>query len=270
MMMSKVNLLYFSATGTTAKVVSAIGDVIGVGPKKVCDLLTNGPDGEGLRIGGDEIAVFGVPVFSGRVPDVVRVALEGVRGDNTPAIITCVYGNRDFDDALVELYDIVQANGFFVVSAGAFVAQHSIFPKVGQGRPDEQDMALIKDFARESALKIDELAFGSDRIKESSTTTSQLPIKGNRPYRDVKKIPLIPQASRLCNQCGACARQCPVQAIDKDNPRQTDRSKCISCAHCISICPMKARHFGGLIYWIACRKFEKHCAPRREPYVVYR
>lgn len=253
----KLNLACFSATGTTAKIVSAIGSGLPVTEKRTIDLTR--PVQEEVTIPGDEIIIFGVPVFSGRVPEIARRRIEKIKGNHTPAIIACVYGNRDFDDALLELKDIVENNGFNVISAGAFVAQHSIFPEVAQGRPDPSDLSKAKEF-------------GENSLKSISATTENIPlqVKGNRPYRAVKPIPLTPKADHKCNACGLCSRQCPVQAIDAGNPKKTDKGKCISCAHCIHICPQKARKFGGLLYWIASRKFTKAHTQRQEPYLAYR
>lgn len=58
-----------------------------------------------------------------------------------------VYGNRDYEDALLELHDILSENGFVVVAAGAFVARHSIFPDVAAGRPDRDDLDRMAEFA---------------------------------------------------------------------------------------------------------------------------
>lgn len=253
----KVNLAYFSATGTTAKIVSAIESGLAIAQKRTID-LTSG-DQEELTIPGEEIIIFGIPVFSGRVPEIARQKIQKIKGNHTPAILACVYGNRDFDDALLELKDIVESNGFEVISAGAFIAQHSIFPKVAQGRPDSSDLTQAKEF-------------GVNSLKNlfADTAKSPLKVKGNRPYRAVKPIPLTPKANRKCTACGLCAKQCPVQAIDATDPKKTDKSKCISCAHCIHICPQQARKFGGLLYWIASRKFAKDNFQRQEPYFVYR
>lgn len=253
----KVHLAYFSATGTTARVVSAIESGLGLDEKSNNNLIVINSQ-ETVIVPSNELVIFGIPVFSGRVPEIAKQALEKIKGDNTPAIITCVYGNRDFDDALLELKEIVEANGFYVLSAGAFIAQHSIFPKVAQGRPDSADLKAAEAFGRNSIKAL------------TATTNTPLTVKGNHPYRATKPIPLNPKTDSKCNSCGLCAKQCPTQAIDLENPKRTDKSKCISCAHCIAICPKHSKRFGGLLYWLASRSFQKNYSQRKEPYLIYR
>lgn len=257
MTLQKLNLAYFSATGTTAKIVSEIGKGIGVHKQHSINLTTHSQ--ETTVIPNDEIIIFGIPVYSGRVPEIARKRIEMIKGNNTPAIIVCVYGNRDFDDALIELKDIVENNGFYVLSAGAFVAQHSIFPKVAQGRPDENDLKQAREFG-----------INSIKILGNDTENRSLVVKGNHPYRAVKPIPLTPKTDSSCNSCGLCSKQCPAQAIDINNPQKIDKSKCISCAHCISVCPKNSKKFGGLLYLIASKKFTKDNYQRKEPYLIYK
>lgn len=40
--------------------------------------------------------------------------LNRIKVSNTPGVIVCVYGNMDFYEALIELRDIVCANGLFL------------------------------------------------------------------------------------------------------------------------------------------------------------
>lgn len=261
MILQKVNLAYFSATGTTAKILAAIESGLGVEQKNSKNLLTISPaaEQEEVSVPGDEIVLFGVPVFSGRVPQVALRALEKIKGDRTPAIVVCVYGNREFDDALAELKERVEANGFCVISAAAFVAQHSIFPQVAQGRPDAADLLAAKEFGARSLGLLAEAA-----------QNPPLVVPGNHPFRPVKHIPLSPKTDRSCNACGVCAAQCPTGAIDADNPRKIDKNKCILCAHCIAVCPKHAKKFGGLLYRVASKKFAKNNSERKEPYTAYR
>lgn len=256
MKFTKINLIYFSATGTTAKIVDAIAEGTDIAERTTCKII-NCPQ-DIVSIPNDELVVFGVPVFSGRVPEIAKTALNKIKGNNTYAIIVCVYGNREFDDALLELRNIVTENGFKTISAAAFIAQHSIFPTVAQGRPDTNDLQMAKDFGKRSMESL------------GSETSTELHIQGNNPYREVKKIPLTPKTSKSkCNKCGLCAKRCPVQAIDSKNPSMVDKQLCILCAHCIFICPQKAKHFGGVVYSIAKSGFEKNNSQRKEPYIVY-
>jgi uncharacterized protein (DUF362 family)/NAD-dependent dihydropyrimidine dehydrogenase PreA subunit len=45
---------------------------------------------------------------------------------------------------------------------------------------------------------------------------------------------------RACIRCGACARQCPVDAIRMDPYPRVDASRCISCFCCHEFCRVKA------------------------------
>lgn len=72
---------------------------------------------------------------------------KNLKGSNTLAIIAAVYGNRHYDDALLQMKDILTERGFCVIAAGAFIAEHSVFPSVATRRPDEGDKAAMKKFA---------------------------------------------------------------------------------------------------------------------------
>lgn len=224
------------------------------------DITQSTPDADKV-FDNESLLIVGMPVYAGRIPAKAAEALGRFKGNGTPAIIVCVYGNRDYDDALLELKDIVESNGFRMVSAGAFIAQHSIFPKVGADRPDERDMDIIKNFAGKSA-EIYRSAADLNSLQEVN-------VKGNRPYKIPGSIPLTPRGNRHCNECGTCVKLCPVRAIDEKKPRKTDKVKCISCGRCIVVCPQKARSFGGLLYKIAGSKFTKANSGRKDPELFY-
>ena len=250
-----IKLVYFSATNTTKKIVRLIAENIG-GNITEYNITQKVPEAD-IHAGDKDLLIVGMPVYAGRIPSKAAKSLHRFKGDNTPAIIVCIYGNRDYDDALLELKDLVEANGFKVVSAGAFIAQHSIFPKVGMARPDEKDISQIKDFAVKSAEVLLSVA--------DAKLLPNIIVKGHRPYKTPGNIPLKPKGNRHCNACGTCVVQCPVQAIPEKTPRKTQKEICISCGRCIVVCPQKARSFGGLLYAIAGRKFVKANAARKEP-----
>ncbi|MBQ8652984.1 MAG: 4Fe-4S binding protein [Alistipes sp.] len=244
----KVTTLYFSATYTTKRVVEAVA--AGLSNEVASYDITNDTATDAVIIPREELLVVGVPVYAGRVPAMAVERLRRFKGDNTPAVVVAVYGNRHYDDAVLELHDIMTECGFRTVAAGAFIAQHSIFPKVGAARPDAEDLAEIKSFA-EKSLAVLAGDFGA------------INIPGNRPYKVPGGIPIWPTASRKCNGCGACAKLCPTGAIDPAAPKGVNKEKCIKCGRCIVVCPTKARRFYGIKYSLAAARFNAAFAARR-------
>lgn len=254
MEISKVYSVFFSATFSTKKIIREIVKQLGYDNIEY-DITNNIPE-ETIQLRSDELLVVGIPVYSGRVPEMAIEKLNRIKGNNTPAVIVCVYGNRDFDDALIELRDIVRANGFVPFSGAAVIAQHSMLPQIAENRPDDKDMLLIDDFAAKVKDTIVSLA--------SLDSSLNLCVKGNKPYRQRQNIPIHPSANNLCNKCGTCARLCPAGAISLESPQKTDKNKCISCSRCIVVCPQKARNFRGLLYKLASWKFKKNFSARKE------
>lgn len=252
-----IHLVYFSATFTTRKILREIARVMG-GNVIEHDITCGRPSAKVMVDGEHDVLVAGAPVYAGRVPRQAAEALRAFSGNGGPAVIACIYGNRDYDDALAELQDIVDRQGFKTVAAGAFIARHCIFNDVAADRPDTDDMRKIDNFATECA-----------RLLASTPDVSALPeptVKGNRPYKESKALPLFPSAdAELCDGCQTCARQCPAGAIPEESPCQTDGDKCISCGRCTVICPRHARAFRGMPYEQIVDKFVKANAVRREP-----
>ena len=65
--------------------------------------------------------------------------LKALNGQGARAVLACVYGNRAYEDTLVEREDAARETGFRVIAAMAAVAEHSIARQFASGRPDEQD-----------------------------------------------------------------------------------------------------------------------------------
>jgi len=253
MNIENIYLVYFSPTNTTKKIVRTIGENIKC--ENLLDInLLKTPIKENIYIGENDLLIVGMPVFVGRIPTVCVDMLNHLKGDNSRAVVVNAYGNRDYDDALIELYDIVEKNGFKTIAAGAFIGQHSRFPEVAKNRPDKEDIKKIVCFAKSCEQNIN---LDREKIK--------LDIKGNRPYKAIKTITLNPTGDENCIECNACVRICPTEAIDLSNPRLTDDDKCISCMACVYACPYDSRGLHTENFEELSNKFYEKNKERKEP-----
>lgn len=244
--------ILFSCAGTTKKIADGIASKLD-GHTTLVDLTAR--DFKGITLADkDDIVLFAVPVWGGRVPALAVERLHKIKGFGQKAITVVVYGNRDYDDALVELCDIVSEQGFNLISAAAFVAEHCIFPTVATNRPDAMDAVVISRFALDCKN-----AIVSDSLLDISK------VKGNRSYKKAGGVPLHPQTDKnKCVECRVCVSACPYDAIDSVT-LDTDKDKCSSCCRCINLCTQGARGFSGIMYKTVKFGFEKMCANRREP-----
>ena len=215
------------------------------------DLSDARTDFSGIQLEKDDIAVIAVPSFGGRVPALATQRLSSIHGDQARCALVCVYGNRAYEDTLIELNDTAVQCGFRVTAAVAAVAEHSIAHQYAAGRPDEQDKTVLHAFAE----KIKE------KLENSPETVSAPEIPGNRPYKKAGGGGLIPKADSDCTLCGLCAESCPAQAISKENPKETDNSKYISCMRCVAQCPQSARKVNSIMVSAVALALKKKPAP---------
>lgn len=249
-----IEQIYFSPAGTTKTVVEEISKNF-FGKKNEFNLMWD-PLDETTVIPSSTLAIVAMPVFSGRVPDLCAKKLANLKGENTPAIAVVTYGNRDYEDALLELKNILEGNGFVLLGAAAVVTQHSIYPQVGTGRPDAQDKRALTNFARQCAKKL--RAWPEEPLPP-------IEVKGNFPYREYRVLAMKPTVNDNCTLCGICSSVCPVGAIPPGNPKTKDTSLCITCTACIAVCPEKAQGFHMPEYAEYGAKFAAKNSTRKEP-----
>lgn len=248
----RVVQIMFSPTGGTQKVADMITEEWGQ-PVETIDLTDPKMDFDAVCLEQETVAVIAVPSFGGRVPALAAERLEKIHGNGARCVIVCVYGNRAYEDTLVELSDIAITCGFQVISEVAAIAEHSIMHQYATGRPDEQDKKELQGFSIKILNKLD----------SNPSDAPAVEVPGNRPYKKAGGAGLIPKADHTCNMCGLCAEKCPAQAISTENPRETDSKKCISCMRCVSICPQSARKVNAAMVSVAALAIKKACSERK-------
>lgn len=261
---NSARLIFFSPTETTARIVGGIAQGLRLDMVNSIDLTppeSRSRDSEKIC---DELAIIGAPVYGGRIPPEAAHRLRQIMGNNTPAVIIVVYGNRQYEDALLELGDIVTDLGFIPIACGAFIGEHSYGSEntpIATGRPDAQDIEEAKRFGKSIREKIGKISTLDD--------IPPLNVPGDFPYKkwdppsDLAPITV----ETLCTLCGDCATVCPTAAIAVEDAVVTNPKECIHCSACVKKCPTGARVWDSP--WIdQCTKWlSANCCERKEPQI---
>ena len=254
MQAKKIWAMYWSATGTTKTVVTAVAgkmaDKLGL-PLEEYDFTLPAARQGAPEFGPEDVVVFGTPTYAGRVPNVLLKYLATVKGNGAAAVPVVTFGNRAFDDSLIELRDILADNGFHPFAAAAFVGEHSFSETLAAGRPDADDLALAERFAAELAARVPALNADTPLIEVSGRARAdrdyyQPRDRAGNPI-DIRKVK--PKTSERCDDCGLCAALCPMGSIDPQNVREYT-GICIKCGACIKKCPRGAKFYddAGYLY----------------------
>lgn len=238
--------IFFSPTGGTLKVANMIGSHWSESVTQI-DLSNGKTDFTKCEIKQEDMVLVAMPSFGGRAPAVAIEQFRQIRGNGARCTLVCVYGNRAYEDTLVEMEDAAKEAGFRVIAAVAAVAEHSIMPQYAANRPEAADEKQLADFAAQIA----------------SRDENAVSILGNRPYKKSGGAGLVPKPTKDCVKCGLCAEKCPVQAIDSAN-FSADSKKCISCMRCVKLCSHNARKVNGAMVSIAAMAIKKACSVRKE------
>ncbi len=263
--------VYFSPTGSTRGVVEGIVSGLKAENSSMLDVTKKMHRPYAVRTFADELVIIAAPVYYGRIPEAAAECFRSLIGTGTPAIIVVIYGNRAYDDALIELYDIAINRGFIPVAAGTFIGEHSysseILP-VASGRPDAADLKKARMFGISIKEKLLRFKSASDALLTG--------VPGKRPYvepealyrlREIRKtIPFTPETEEtLCTRCNRCIEACPQDAIDPINVLKTDSRECIMCFACIKICPVNARRMAEPGFFLRVKEILQKCWDRKEP-----
>lgn len=275
MKVDKVYSIYYSATGTTQKIVSYIGENIAkklnVDFEKYNFTLPKKREGI-LEFKENDLVICGTPTYAGRIPNVMLPYYKNnIKANGALAIPVVLYGNRNFDDSLIELRNTMQENGFYTIAGAGFIGEHAFSYTLGAGRPDDKDMAIAAEFVDKVVEKIKNM---TDIPKEP------IKVRGNDPIRpyympkdknehaiDILKVKPKVDTSK-CTNCKTCAHVCPLASIDFDDITKYV-GKCIKCDACIKKCPEHCRYYDDEGFLYHQHDLEDEFKRRAEPELFY-
>lgn len=269
MQIQKVTAAYFSCTNTTKQVVTVLAKQIAESLSIDFDIFDfTLPDSRKQEhsFAAQSLIVFGTPVYAGRVPNVLLKYLSTLHGNGALAVPIVLFGNRNFDNALIELRDILEKDGLHTLAAAAFVGEHSFSRILGAGRPDSDDIKIVVSFADKITAKIKSLETIPYPIE---VIGDPYPYKGyfqphdhqGKPLNTLKVKSLV---NENCDNCGICAKVCPLGSINPENIKEYT-GICIKCGACIKKCPNHARYYNNPDYLTHLHELEVDYARRAEP-----
>lgn len=253
-----INLVYFSPTKTTKKIIESIAQGIGAEIINEIDLTTNCSNNK-IRIEKNQFTIFGAPVYGGRIPETATKRFKNISSDNSLSAVIAVYGNRAYEDALTELKDISQSCGFKTIAAGAFIGEHSFSfnnVEVAKDRPDKDDLNMAFSFGKQIHDKL-----------SNENYSSELKVPGNNPYRKLKERSVLsPDTLHSdCKLCGVCVDVCPTGAITLNSHIETVKESCIWCCACVKSCEHNARIMNNSVVGDLQEWLIENYSERKEP-----
>ena len=243
-----IRKIFFSPTLTTKKVVDKIAEGLSVasGMEMTEYDFTTPKMRESIpELGIGDIVVFGMPTYAGRLPNLMLPYLNTLEGNGAKVIPVVTFGNRNFDNSLFELISIMNARNFDVFAAAAFSCEHSFGHVLGEGRPDFDDLEEAYQFGK----KMFEFRDRTDPFYVPGNLQDGYykPQDRNGNFIDIRKVK--PKTKDSCTGCGACIRNCPMGAINPEDPKDITGT-CIKCNSCVKRCKMNAKYFddSGYMY----------------------
>ena len=227
-----VKAAFFSPTEGTKNAVAMLAAKFAKDIEYV-DLTNFNSRGEEVVFAADDLAIVGAPSYGGQIP-MIEGLFTNLKGNDTPCVVVCAFGNRAVENVYANLAHIVSARGFKVIGAIGLVTPHvfSSNAKAGHSRPNVEDNQIMAEFAEKIMEK---LAAGQ---------VEAIAIEGTPEVDFAKSLSVAPKEFKAenCVRCGLCASSCATGAINPET-LEIDETKCIHCQRCSFVCEFNARSY---------------------------
>ena len=239
----KLLLCYFSATGNTAKVAGVIADEfrqLGVEVEEK-DITPQPERSKKIDLEPYQAFVIGAPIHSWRAPRVVREWLRTLDGRGKKCSTFFTYGGFQVPPTHASTKQILEEQGFVVVSSAEFVGAHTFNLggwRAVPGRPDESDCDVAREYARKTFARFAGEDPGSlGEMERTLHTEEQLDSIETFRFNVLTQLPT--RQGEGCSMCMICEESCPTGAMNAETG-EAEEGKCIACLGCVAKCPEDA------------------------------
>jgi flavodoxin/Fe-S-cluster-containing hydrogenase component 2 len=234
----RIALIYFSATGNTAKISEIIKNKLVELGEEVCehDITSYSSRQNNIDFRNYDFAFFGFPIYAHRIPKIIREWIETLEGYGIPCSLFFTYGGITMGIAHYDTQKRLEKQNFKLISSAEFCAKHT-FNLAGwnvlENRPEDRDFAVAKEYVLKTLDKVNKSDTQSIKFEEPHLTEKQLERLDNIPKKGV--VPPF-RIEQKCSMCLKCEKECPNNAMNAELGRADDK-KCIRCLRCVALCP---------------------------------
>lgn len=272
----KVAAIYFSPAGATRTVTKTLAEYLAMVygkenealPVEGIDFTLPNARGREYSFQEETLVVFGTPTYAGRVPNKVLPMIPQLfHGNGATAVAVVTFGNRNFDSSLTELIKELAGLDFVPVAGAAVVCRHVFSDCIAPGRPTEEELKELGAFAEKIKTKLDDETVIAKSLWDEGQQIVKIPGRETvNPYyiplgRDGAPAKFLPAKVKTnlmdCDDCGLCARVCPMGSVDAMEPANIT-GICIKCQACVKACPKGAKYFDDESFLSHVAYLEEH------------
>ena len=237
-----IAVIYFSATGNTAKIAKTISENLNAFDEvnvEEIDITSFSSRGKEITLDKYDGIFFGFPIYALRAPKILREWLRTLEGNNIKVSVFFTYGGVKVGIAHQSIKKILEGQNFRVVSTGEFLGKHTSNLAgwtLMNGRPNQNDLNIVKEYAEKTLIRFK----GEDAglVQFDAPEMTEIQVDKVEDSANKRRIPPSRNGEE-CSLCKTCEDNCPTAAMDAESGK-ANPERCIGCLKCVDNCPDKA------------------------------